>query len=195
MLQCFFFVCFFWPQGMWDLSSLPRDQTRTPCIGKRSLNYWTAREVPMCLFLKAHATDCLLWGCGFAVNVRPPPCHSSVCGQAPVSSSPLWGQRAQPPSHVRRALEDLSLYCWLSTFVTQTSLIRHSTSVDSQSSHQVPAENESSSGINKYKPPLKHAIRKISLQERMPTLFLYQPDWILNTQQKRKSEFHIKWKM
>ena len=31
---------------MWDLSSLSRDRTRTPCIGRRSLNHWTAREVP-----------------------------------------------------------------------------------------------------------------------------------------------------
>ena len=30
---------------MWDLSSLTRDQTHTPCIGRQSLNHWTAREV------------------------------------------------------------------------------------------------------------------------------------------------------
>ena len=36
----------FWLQGMWDLSSLNRDRTGTPCIGKPSLNHWTAREVP-----------------------------------------------------------------------------------------------------------------------------------------------------
>ena len=35
---------------MWDLSSSTRDQTRTPCIGRRSPNYWTAREVPVLLF-------------------------------------------------------------------------------------------------------------------------------------------------
>ena len=39
--------CFgFWPQGMWDISSPTRDQTHTPCIGRQSLNHWTAREVP-----------------------------------------------------------------------------------------------------------------------------------------------------
>ena len=44
---CFFFyVLVFWPRGMWDLSSPTRDQTLTPCIGRRSLNHWTAREVP-----------------------------------------------------------------------------------------------------------------------------------------------------
>ena len=31
---------------MWDLSSLTRDQTRIPCIGRQSLNLWTAGEVP-----------------------------------------------------------------------------------------------------------------------------------------------------
>ena len=33
-----------WPRGMWDLSSLTRDCTRSPCFG-RSLNHWTAEEV------------------------------------------------------------------------------------------------------------------------------------------------------
>ena len=44
-----FYVLFFWPQGMWDLSSQTRGQTHTPCIGKQSRNHWTAREVP-CLW-------------------------------------------------------------------------------------------------------------------------------------------------
>ena len=41
-----FYVLVFWPQGMWDLGSLTRDGTCTPCTGRRSLNHWTAREVP-----------------------------------------------------------------------------------------------------------------------------------------------------
>ena len=45
------YVLVFWPQGMWDLSSLTRDRTCTPCIGRRSLNHWTAREVPAGGFL------------------------------------------------------------------------------------------------------------------------------------------------
>ena len=32
---------------MWDLGSLTRDGTHTPCIGRRSLNHWTTREVPV----------------------------------------------------------------------------------------------------------------------------------------------------
>ena len=43
------YVLVLWPQGMWDLSYLTRDQTRTPCIG---LNYWTVREVPTQSFLR-----------------------------------------------------------------------------------------------------------------------------------------------
>ena len=31
--------------GMWDFSSLTRDWTRTPCIGRQILNHWTTREV------------------------------------------------------------------------------------------------------------------------------------------------------
>ena len=41
-----FYVLVFWSRGMWDLSSPTRDRTRTPCIGRQSLNHWTAREVP-----------------------------------------------------------------------------------------------------------------------------------------------------
>ena len=36
----------FWPQDMWDLNSLTRDGTHTPCVGRQSLNHQTAREVP-----------------------------------------------------------------------------------------------------------------------------------------------------
>ena len=44
------YVLVFWPCGMWDLSSPTRHQTHTPCIGRRSINHWTAKEVPMIMF-------------------------------------------------------------------------------------------------------------------------------------------------
>ena len=44
------YVLVFWLCGMWDLSSPTRDRTRTPCIGRGSLNHWTAREGPSMLF-------------------------------------------------------------------------------------------------------------------------------------------------
>ena len=46
-----FYVLIFWPRGMWDLRSLTRDQTYTPCIGRQNLNPWTAREVPIYTFI------------------------------------------------------------------------------------------------------------------------------------------------
>ena len=41
-----FYVLVFWLRVMWDLSFPTRDWTFTPCIGRLSLNYLTAREVP-----------------------------------------------------------------------------------------------------------------------------------------------------
>ena len=32
--------------GMWDLSSLTRDEPAPPAVEAQSLNHWTAREVP-----------------------------------------------------------------------------------------------------------------------------------------------------
>ena len=37
--------------GLWDLSSLTRDQTCVPCIGRQILNHWTSRDVPQLLLL------------------------------------------------------------------------------------------------------------------------------------------------
>ena len=69
-----FHVLFFWPQGMWDLSFLTRDQTPTSLIGRPSLNRWTTREVPEKLrFLTQHTSDVIrrIQG-GMAVhNSRP----------------------------------------------------------------------------------------------------------------------------
>ena len=42
---CFWFFLVFWLWDMWDLRSPTRDWTRTPCIGRQSLNHWTTREV------------------------------------------------------------------------------------------------------------------------------------------------------
>ena len=41
-----FYVLVPWLQGKGDLTSLTRDPTHTPCIGRQSLKHWTAREVP-----------------------------------------------------------------------------------------------------------------------------------------------------
>ena len=46
-----FYVLSFLPRGMWDLSSLTRGCTCTHCVGRLSLNHWTAREVPLRTFI------------------------------------------------------------------------------------------------------------------------------------------------
>ena len=41
---------FFWPWGLWDLSSLTRNQAHTPFIKRRSVNHRTTRQVPKPFF-------------------------------------------------------------------------------------------------------------------------------------------------
>ena len=43
-----FYVLVLWPWGMFpvDLSSLTRDWTCIPCIGRHSLNHWTTKKAP-----------------------------------------------------------------------------------------------------------------------------------------------------
>ena len=50
ILCLYLFIFFVTPHGVWDLSSLTRNQTCAPYSGK-SLNHWTAREVPILCFL------------------------------------------------------------------------------------------------------------------------------------------------
>ena len=38
-------------QGMWDLRSPPGMEPMPPAVEARSLNHWTAREVPKTVFL------------------------------------------------------------------------------------------------------------------------------------------------
>ena len=45
-----FYALVFWPWVMWDPRSPTRDWTHTPCMGRWSLNHWTAMKVPF-LFL------------------------------------------------------------------------------------------------------------------------------------------------
>ena len=45
-------------RGMWGVGSMTRAQTHTSCIGRWSLDDWTAREVPDPVF-KSHRTLCL----------------------------------------------------------------------------------------------------------------------------------------
>ena len=56
-----FYVLGFWLRGTWELSSPTRDRTRTPCIGRQSLNDWTAKEVPVRL-LWILSSEALIFG-------------------------------------------------------------------------------------------------------------------------------------
>ena len=47
LFLCFGVWFFFWPWGMWDLSSPTRDWTCTLRIGRWTINLWTAKEVPV----------------------------------------------------------------------------------------------------------------------------------------------------
>ena len=47
-------VFFAAPHGMWDLSSLTRDQTHAPKVEAQSLNHWTTREVPIPLYKRGN---------------------------------------------------------------------------------------------------------------------------------------------
>ena len=51
IVMLLFYVLIFWQQGVQDLSSLTRNQTSTPCIGRRRLNHWTSKEVPSSFIL------------------------------------------------------------------------------------------------------------------------------------------------
>ena len=57
-ISLLFYVLDFWPQDMWDLSSLTRDRACTPCFGKRkSLD---SREVPKIQILSKKQIACFL---------------------------------------------------------------------------------------------------------------------------------------
>ena len=53
------------PCSMWDLSSLTRDQTRVPYIGRQSLDHQTTREIPsfhtVCYFDSIFLQDACTW--------------------------------------------------------------------------------------------------------------------------------------
>lgn len=73
---CFcFYTLFFWLWGMWDPSSLTRDQTSTPWVGRQSLSLWTTREGPPQHFKYFTLLFCLI---GFWAVVRNSYLCSSV---------------------------------------------------------------------------------------------------------------------
>ena len=75
---CFcFMLSFFWPWGMWGLSSPTRDWTHTPGIRRWSLNHWTTTEVP-----HSYSYYCILYCYWWHLRQKPRnPLVSLLCNQ------------------------------------------------------------------------------------------------------------------
>ena len=71
---------------MWDLSSLTRDQTCTPCNGRPSLNHWTSREVTGKVIFQRVRTE------------LTEKCHDGCCHCCAIAKSHLvWDTTAPAP--------------------------------------------------------------------------------------------------
>ena len=55
-----FYILGLGPQGMWDFSSLNRDRTCIPCIGRRSLNHLTIGKYLVSLFFHFFKAFCFV---------------------------------------------------------------------------------------------------------------------------------------
>ena len=58
--HCMF--CFLGCKATWAFSSPTRDRTHTPCIGRRSLNHWTTRAVPLYFRKRQVSPSCVAGG-------------------------------------------------------------------------------------------------------------------------------------
>ena len=106
------------PHHMWPLNSPTRDGTCVPCIGRRILNHWTAKEEPprhFRSFVLAHVGLCEL------IYLPQPraswqiPSHLSSCHlRIPSSEKPVL---APPPG---LALAEAHAYTHMSVSPTQT---------------------------------------------------------------------------
>ena len=89
------------PHDMWDLSSPTRDRTLTPCIGRQSLNHWTAGELQHQLMFH----NMLLFG--------PPDNTLCLIGLSPFSRWENGCSPGLPP----RASETKTLPCCFSSWL------------------------------------------------------------------------------
>ena len=109
-LQSLYWICyntasvlclgFFWPRGMWDLSSPDQGSNlHTPCIGRWSLNHWTARKVPLLspcpdVIHKrlAQQVGCQVRSWSYSWGIQVQVCH--LCEQ--VDSGLSWDKHSFP---------------------------------------------------------------------------------------------------
>ena len=98
---------------MWDFSSLTRDQTRTPYIGKWSRNPWTARAVPGLLpWLPSPHFTCRFLPSELLFILQNPFSRSLWWGLVlwgwPEHHMP-WGSAAPPRTHMQKGAVSSSL--------------------------------------------------------------------------------------
>ena len=74
------------PHSMWDVSTMTRNQTYIPCIGRRILNHWTTRKSLSQFFCKSlgwkHLGICFyhwLIGLPFATNTQSQKWEQFLC--------------------------------------------------------------------------------------------------------------------
>ena len=73
---CFcFMLWFFWPWGMWDLSSPIRDKTHMPWIRRWNLNQWTILKVSKSAVLRSQQN----WENGTEISYLPLPLPKHGC--------------------------------------------------------------------------------------------------------------------
>ena len=130
VVSIFWFVCF-WSLAMWNHSSLTRDQTHNPCIGRRSLNHCGTREAPHHCFLNdndvsgtaqisEHFKWVLLWFCtmrGSGIYPRSP-----IKWQRMPANPSSWLQLIPSSMHKRRDYYKHWHHLWLPSWYSKMNI-------------------------------------------------------------------------
>ena len=113
---CYNTASVFWLWVVWDLSSLTRDRTSTPCLGEQSRHHWTFREVPYAIMFSTwdSLSYCILidllvlrrvkWGI-----IHMGPSTTALCTDSRCSVS-LWC--ARDPFHCHTVFVEVSRETW-----------------------------------------------------------------------------------
>ena len=92
-----FYVLVFWPRGMWDLSSLTRDQTHAPGIGRRSLNTGPPGKSHLLVYLQNFITEDKF--SRWERAVYQPKCNVII-------NKLLWGKATGRRCYLNKSLKD-----------------------------------------------------------------------------------------
>ena len=108
-----FYVLVVWLCSMWDLSSLTRDWTCTPCIGMQSPNHWTTREAPTNLNFRRHLCFAFFsLGAGTAFCAKSMAQTSHLGLGTRVSLRELWKERYLEPTPASWISLSYTPYCY-----------------------------------------------------------------------------------